>query len=355
MGEPRDNVERPFAERKETIHAAFAEALRADREAFNQRFALRRRGGARIDGAAFQEHLETTVNALVRCVAEVQPERVRAVVQSLFDVSLDLFAAGLLGPNAKHPHVRAAWRELLPCAAKLLAREPTRVAGSVSNAIEYLAANPSGRPREWMAGMRNVSQHCDTVPHWLDAGKVLAWRAGLVQFRNAGLEVAGTLPWKLAARCFDVPEDGSESDWRQLLQRMHADRWFAPAATKPEMASATVRIVRKTGGFRGFGGPCLRPPKVTANDAGLFVVDGDNAWQLLADVFGTLWRRVPGSAAKTSAPASPVAIDECGNVSWEGIHPLVELAEANSRACDGQTLAVTLPTSYHVYLVARAT
>ena len=154
------------------------------------RFALRQHAGARIDEAAFQEHLRTTVNELTGSVARERPERVRAVVNALFDVSLDLFTAGLLGPKKKHPHVSTAWSVLLPCAARLLAHEPTRVAGSVSNGVDHLAAQASARPAEWIDGMRKLAPHCGSVPQWLDAGKVLAWRAGLVQYRSAALRLA---------------------------------------------------------------------------------------------------------------------------------------------------------------------
>ncbi len=342
---------------KTEIHPALAEALRADRESLNRRFALRQRTGARIDETAFQEHLRTTVNEVVRGVARVQPERVHAVVNSLFDVSLDLFAAGLLGPTTKHPQVGAAWREVLPCAARLLAREPTRVAGSLSNAADHLAGHAAARPSEWIEGMRKLSPHCDSVREWLDAGKVMAWRAGLVQYRTAALQIARMLPWKLAARCFDTPDDVTEPDWSKRLDRLEADRWFSPIAGETDAASRSLCIVRNTGGFRGFGGPCLRPPTVTANDAGLFIADGHDTWQLLADAFGAVWHRVPSSAAKKKAPntVSQVAIDSQGNVTWGGTRRFVELAEASSYACDGQTLAVTLSTSYHVFLVAHAT
>jgi hypothetical protein len=115
-----------------------------------------------------------------------------------------------------------------------------------------------------------------------------------------------------------------------------------------------LRIVRIAGGFRGFGGPCLHPPTVTANGGALFVHDGDDCWQLLADAFGTLWHRTPSSSAKVrDSNVSPASIDAQGKVTWDGTHQIAELADASSYACDGQTLAVTLPTSYHVFLVAH--
>jgi hypothetical protein len=96
---------------------------------------------------------------------------------------------------------------------------------------------------------------------------------------------------------------------------------------------------------------------VTARDGALFASDGDSNWQLLADVFGTLWHRVPQVPTESvaTANASNVAIDSLGKVTWNGMnHAFADLAESSSFAWDGQTLAVTLPTSYYVFLVAQA-
>ncbi len=342
---------------KSELDPALAEALRANRESLNQRFALRQRAGARIDDRAFEQHLRTTVNLLITGVANRFAERVSAVVNALFDVSLDLFAAGLLGTKTKHPHVHSAWREVLPKATTLLARDPLQVAGCLSNAVDNLAAHPSARPSEWIELMRNLSPHCDSVPQWLDAGKVAAWRAGLVQYRSAALRLTREMPWDLAARCVGATGDVKGSDWYKRLDRLEADRWFSPVTGNALVARASLRLVRTTGGFRGFGGPCLRPPTVTAADGGLFVSDGNATWQLLADVFGTLWHRVPTAPAACAASgvASNVAIDSRGRVDWDGTcHNFVELADVSSFGCDGQTLAVTLETSHHVFLVARA-
>jgi hypothetical protein len=137
---------------------------------------------------------------------------------------------------------------------------------------------------------------------------------------------------------------------------MEADRWYSPASDgKTGASGGLLRIVRVTGGFRGFGGTCMRLPTVTAIDDELFVMNGDESWQLLADAFGTYWHRVQTVDGKSKKrKASQAAVDQRGTVTWDGTQQFAELAEASSYACDGQTLAVTLPTSYHVFLVARA-
>jgi hypothetical protein len=337
------------------IHPLFAEALRADRESLNRRFSLRQRGGSRIDEAAFQEHLRTTVNDLVGRVASVQPERVRAVAGALFDVSLDLFAASLLGHETKHPFVSAAWREILPSATRLLARDPARIAGCLSNAVDYVAMQPGSRPMEWILCMRDLSPHCDSVRQWLDVGTMAAWRAGLVRFRAAALRLARQLPLELGTRGLGAADD-TEPGWLERLDRLEADRWMSPDSAPLAATGQPLRIVRTCGGFRGFGGPCLRPPIVSTADGQMFVSDGDQAWQLLADVFGTLWQRVPCIPARpaVSTAASTITVDSEGRIGWDGRqHQFSELAESSSFACDGQTLAVTLPTSHHVFLLAK--
>lgn len=342
--------------RDDALHPALLAVLREDRESLNQRFQLRQRAGAKIDGPVFQRHLQTTVNDLVGQVAIVHGERVRAVVHALFDVSLDLFNASLLGPEAKHPYVAAAWRDVLPQAVTLLARDPVRVAGCVSNAADHLAAIASARPLEWIGLMARLARHCDSVPQWLEAGKVAAWKAGLVQYRSAALRIARELPWKLSALLFDMPGDVTESDWLQRLDRLEIDRWYLPQSGPAGAVERSLCMVRTTGGFRGFGGPCVRPPKVKVQSDRLFVSDGDAAWQLFVDAFGTGWHRVPELTANaaTSGVMSEVALDKAGQASWHGKQGrFAELADASSYACDGQTLAVTLPTSHHVFLVAQ--
>ncbi|CAN5238934.1 hypothetical protein BH11PLA2_BH11PLA2_09660 [soil metagenome] len=332
------------------LHPAFAEILRMDREALNARFALRLRAGARIDADAFQRHLRTVVNDLIAGVAVTYAERVRPVAHALYDVSLELFACGLLGPTARNTHTLDAWRMVLPQATSLLTRDSVLLLGCLSNAVNHIAGHTAARPAEWISLMSGVSPTCDSVPQWLEAGKILAWRAGLVQYRPAAFQAARKLPWKLAAHCFAMPENTTETEWLQRRDHLEFDRWL-----RPENAASTeadVRIVRTTGGFSGFGGPCLRPPKVIPGEGGLFVSDGIASWQLLADACGTLWHRVTKVPAP-DANTPNVTLDSRGKVVWNGVqHKFDELTDASSYAFDGQTLAVTLPTSHHVFLVA---
>jgi hypothetical protein len=104
------------------VSATFASLLSDQRESLNERFALRKRSGARIETEAFFHHLRESVEPLVLQVHARFPERAPRVLTALYDASLDLFAADLLGGESKLPIIRRIWLDLLPTAIPLLAR-----------------------------------------------------------------------------------------------------------------------------------------------------------------------------------------------------------------------------------------
>jgi len=72
-----------------------------------------------------------------------------------------------------------------------------------------------------------------------------------------------------------------------------ADRWFWPGMTAPK---------RRTGGFLGFGGSWVSPPRlIGATDQAWWLWADDAPWALLADVHGTAAVRL----APDHCPPSP--------------------------------------------------
>jgi hypothetical protein len=339
------------------LHPALLAVLESERDALNARFTFRLRGGSKIDPQAFMSHLRDTIDPLVRSVHGVLPERVRGVVVALYDVSLDLFAASLLGPEGKLPLMERLWRELLPPAAKLLAREPQRVAGSLANALFQIATQPGTRPEEWLARLAELVPLCATVQELLDVGKILAWQSGMVQYRSAALQTAGQLPLDLVRRTLRLSAMTSTAELAAFLGQMESDPWFR-GDQLPGSADRSVplRIVSMAGAFRGFGGPFLRPPTVRCQDQRWFVSDGASHWQMFADAYGTLFHRVgspPDAVEVSSNPPVAAKVDRDGNVllgKREARFP--HLANSSSFACDGTTLGITIPTSHHVYLLS---
>lgn len=346
------------------LSPAFVAALAAERAALNASFAARQHAGARLDGAAFLIHLAETVAPIVTAVERSYPERVRGVVQQLTDVSLDLFAASLLGAEPQTPLVRTLWRDVLPRLSQLVALDPRNLAGGLSNAAVQVAAHRGARADEWVARLAATLPRCASVPQAFDVGVVLAWQAGLTQFRAAALDALLRLPEPLAGSLLDSSRSSAPGEVAACVAALRGDRWrrcdAGLASTISSPKPIPVRCVAKVGAFRGCGGPFLRPPRVYVREQQLLVTDGGDFWHLQADAYGAHFQRLDASVSdetpRGGRPKRGVpGIDPTGNVRWDAeVHEFPFLADASSQAFHEATLAVTLPTSHYLFLLARS-
>ena len=333
--------------------SALARALARGRDRLNARAALARRAGLAFDPSALARHLVDGVAPAVEAVAAAAPDHVDAVTEVLFALSLDLVAREWVGPGCRLPAVDAAWRTLLPRLARPLAEAPQWVAASLTNAAFHLASEPGARAEEWLAGLGEVAGGCAGAGELLAAGQVLAWRAGMAHLRASALEVWERLPDPLARATLGLSPDAPEP--RDALRRALADPWHIPG-TPP--GPAALRMVPAVGGFRGFGGPFLAPPRVHSDGARLWAVDGDDAYLVHADCFGETVRRAPAGQPPVlrGSPAPRGATLELdGTLTFRGLTArLPELAGARGLAAAGALLAATRRDSHRILLVARS-
>ncbi|MFP4351152.1 MAG: hypothetical protein ACLFQY_22935, partial [Desulfococcaceae bacterium] len=72
---------------------------------------------------------------------------------------------------------------------------------------------------------------------------------------------------------------------------MAADPWYDPAEL-PDRQYKTLSLMGRVGGFRGFGGEFLNPPRAaTGSDGQIYLFDSDAAFVLHADRFGATLHR----------------------------------------------------------------
>jgi hypothetical protein len=331
--------------------SALARALDADRAAYNGRFLLARRGGARVDPAAFAGVLAEDLAPAAEAVAAVAPERVGPVVAALYDIALDLLARDHLGPNARQAAVVAAWRRLLPRLPRLLAGDPGGVAGAVTNAVHALATTRGADPGAWIDRMGALGPAAGDLDAFRDAGVIVAWQCGLAPLREAALGVAERLPPALAAGALGIPP-AAPSRLAEVIARLRRDPWWSPAVP-PVQGGGALRVAAAVGGFTGFGGPFLSPPKVLASRGALYVFDRAFVWRLHADCFGAVFLRHGAAAALPRRDeVRGFAVDRAGLVTLgERRATFPELAEATTFAFDGTTGAVAVPHSYLVSLI----
>lgn len=327
----------------------FAQALAADRDRFNARFAQARRTWPRLDAASFLNFLRRRIDPVVAAIAEHNAAHAPQAVEAFYEMSLELIGKGLAGPNARDVEFEPLWAELMTRTAAALAWSPRELIAPLTNALYNLTQTPGCRAAEWCRLVGSVAANSADVGQIRAAGQVAGWLCGMAQYRDSALELARTMPANLAAALLLAPGSSTEL-LPSVLERLSADPWFRPDRDR---SREELRIVAEVGGFRGFGGVLLRPPLVASEGDSLYVSDGTSCWLLLADAFGAVFHRVPDELPKNRSNGRYV-LHRDGTAA--GPHSQTHfplLAGASSSAAIESTLAVTLPISHKVFLLSE--
>lgn len=337
--------------------------LRARRHVFNAGFTAAQGLVPGLDGQAVLAHLTDTLLPIAEAVAAVHPDRAGETLERLYLLSLDLIGRGVIGPAGRHPVIGDGWRRLLGGLPELTATAPEAMARIVTNALHTLSTTAGTRPGQWIDLMAAVGPVCADDHVFAECGKVAAWRAGMAHYRNGALAVCAGLDASLAAALLELPDPfqtgaGQTGAGRigAALAVLREDPWRVPAEAATPGTRQRLDVVARVGGFRGFGGPFLTPPRVAVHDGGIAAADAEAAFLLYADACGCLLVRLD----QPVLPSSPMAdaafgLFRDGRVDKGGMTgTFPQLAEPSFWASDGDTLAVTLPDSHFVFLVAAS-
>jgi hypothetical protein len=208
-----------------------------------------------------------------------------------------------------------------------------------------------------MQAVATLAPICQDVDSLLQAAQVAAWRCGLAHYRLTALDRCAGLNPAAVLVALGVP--GRPAVTPEQLQaavaRLRNDPWLDPVtAFTDSVPERHLRLVRRVGAFRGFGGQFLAPPEVTLSGGQLVVNDGDNHWLLFADRFGaTLHRTAALPPEKSKRSRRRFSVSREGQVKYGSTTATFpDLARFTSTAEDDNTLAVTTPLSHGVFLVA---
>lgn len=337
------------------IPAVFQRSLEDQRDKLNALFRARVKQGAKIDPQDFSVHVRTRVGNIIAAIDLVFPERTRIATSELYEVSLELFAAGHLGDGSNTMYLSKLWDELMPKIARHVARFPRRVAGSLSNALVKIEQQSNQSANRWLKLLTQLSQYTESVDELLILGKVAAWVSGMSHFRHSALAAARLLPARTVTPLFGLSPDVDENGIRNYLSQLDENPW-CDSMDPPDGRDLEVHQVAQCGAFRGFGGLMMKPPSVATIDNRLMVTDGRQVWQIFADRYGSVFQRVnmePFQGNRSLAKSNP-NVSSDGTIRWDGkTTHRPDMASSTSFAFDGATLAVTIPNSFHVFLFAR--
>ncbi|MGQ0616335.1 MAG: hypothetical protein ACT4PW_05010, partial [Acidimicrobiia bacterium] len=304
------------------VRGVLADALEVHRDRFNATVAEARRARPDLDLDRLTGQLLGPVQAAVEACAVVAPGSAPRVLAALFGPVVDLVGQRRLG-GGSHDGLMSSLARLAPA----LADEPRRLFASTANAVVNLLR--SGLPAErWLERVVAAVALGADADDALRAGQVAAWAIGLAHCRDRALDVAATLADDLLGAALGRP---GPLPVTATVERLRHDRWWRPG--QAARAGDGPTVVHRVGGFRGFGGVFLSPPRIGRHEDRIMVLADDAAWCLHADGFGaTLTRATPVPITSGAAPEGTVP---------DGVRPTAVVVA-------GDIGAATTASTYHV-------
>src|SRR5262249_15954943 len=212
-----------------SISDPLARVLAAGRPQFNARVVEAKHRYPALDTAAFTAFLRTSLDAILRSVAEVAPDRVAAVTMVAYDMALELVGQALAGPGARNEFVDRVWQVLAPKVARLISEQPMQTLGALSNAVVNIAKTPNARIDQWVNGMTDLARYADSMACVRGLGQITAWRCGLPHFRLGAIRAADQLPENVALAAVGASADAK---WTTVRTSFLADPWWVPDTEK---------------------------------------------------------------------------------------------------------------------------
>lgn len=346
-----------------SLSPQFKDALEAQRESLNQRFRTLQKLGTKIDPSEFQAHVLKRIGPIADAVHAYLPERLRTTVSDLADVSFDLFASNHLGNASKSKWMDQLWARVFPRAAQLIARDPSRSVGCLANGLIHIENYSEESAGRWLDLLERAIDACHQTDEWLVAGKIAAWLSGMVQYRREAISLARSLRPPIVRSLLALPESTSDSVLNSELAGFESDPWHSLQIESPTEATQIERV-KICCQFRGWGGVFMTPPQAAVVDGHLMVTDGTHVWQLLSDRYGWMTLRnemepsfllkLAKKPIKSHRSADAPILKADGTIIWgSDTRHDPELAGNSSASYDGRTFAVTIPTSFHVFLFAK--
>lgn len=266
-------------------------------------------------------------------------EQLDAVVAALLGQVCALAVRGVGRDSAQ----RRALREVVGQLGPWLRDDPTGCVRQTAHAAGVLARRP-GALDGWLRRLTAAAARSEDAEQLRQLGVVAAWRSGMVRLRDAALRVALALPPDALAAVLEV-----RGDPQAVLRANTADPWAWPGR---EPQPGELRIIARSGGFTGFGGPWPVPPVVLGGDGLRWRVRAGPAERLLLwDVHGDAV--VPTGGAELAACSRPVAAHMA--------HGVLELGGLRTRApwhddvtgaaAVGRTAVLSRAGSHHLDLL----
>ncbi len=336
------------------MHPTYQGVLKKRRDDLNLQFKLFKQSHKAIEDESFFAQFKS----MFLFLPVHPPENAEELIQNSFAALLDLAAQDTSLKLKRSVQALLIWQKVIPLCPELFTRHSASLLSSLANAVIFLTQKDGVRLQIFIQQMTRLAPSCDDIKSLQNAGVVAAWTSGLASQRKTALNYLATLPDPICKALFphsqfsgpELSELWTKNPWIDHSQVSPVKQ--GPAKQSPTKQSPTKQSLAQpslakkksaetcciTGGFSGFGGYVLQVPHVEVYEEDFLVSDGIKHWQLSADIFGAIWSR-----SKLVAKENPI-----GSTLIEGFEKISSFAE------NGHTIAVTMPSSLRVYLIASS-
>lgn len=314
---------------EELVSPAFQVVLERQREAFNQLCQA-----APFPSLRLRHFLLKVLQPMLLALEPLLPQ-VALEQQALAFFQLDLQLQQLGLPAERQALLHQQWLKLCQQAGRCLLPEPVMALKQVTHLCLHLFEQPGAFER-WQTAFSRWLPHCQQPADFFQLAQLLAWQAGLAQYRLSVLRAAHGLSASLQAAFF-----GGHS-----LQRWLQNPWQSAEPGEPQL-----QIVASLGAFKGWGGHLLEPPELAWQGDLLLIQDSQQSWQVAVDRWGAHWLRSP-QRFKAQQMLADWQLSPEGDVSlgaFRGHFP--QLAGWRQAVGNSHSLAVAMPHSFKVLLL----
>jgi hypothetical protein len=298
------------------------ELLRENANSLNQALRQAAAISKRFDPAAVPVWFKAVVEPIFAAVHERDKTRSRKVFDVLFRDTIDFLTSGAAGSDFE---LHQACRLLLLLNPKLTAANPARLLRSLTAALKKILRHSTAAARAWIVMMQKIVVLVVDLEELLVAGRFAAWRCGMAHLRQ-----------QLDFERRPKPE---------IISAIFGDMTFGPDLKNP-WAKGEPSPGIAVGGFKGFGGEFMHPPRLILRDNMVFVSDGQLTGVVFADRFGCVLLECSdafdGSADFAPAPAS--------SATGEAAKILGRYKDLTTWAQHDSTLFLTTASSHSVFL-----
>lgn len=334
------------------IKGVLALELSARQGEYNSRFHAMRRVYPGLHAAEFSFFLAEDAQPVADAASMHGGRTPREICEALYDFGIEALGSRMFSAAAG---LRGLWRNIMLSYIRYFIVDPVSFPRIAANAIYNLSLTSYNSAAAWEKTLVSLAGHAGNKEELLDYGKALAWRCGLAHYRDSALDLIKKFQPPVQRIILGIPEIVAGNELASVLNSLEGDPWFHPQ-DHPLPAGGAARhleMVSSAGGFRGFGGPFISPPLVETVEGRIVAYDGKLSFIISADIYGTTLTKVDPSLLAGGGPVCRGTINSAGAAEFGGLKgDFHELAGASSFACSTFTMAVTIPESHHLFLIA---